>query len=342
MMTGHFNLAFYGYGSKRELVNKFVRQFCTEVPTVVVNGYHPACKGPEDVFQACARALLEHYGPPTSRLKKLHGVDTGVSGGVPCSGILPKHRRVLPLEMAQALAGHMRVHPHRRLFIVIHSMDSGTLRDLPVSLAPLGTLPNVHIMASLDTPSAALCFDTVTLASLRLASIDTTTFEPFAVETSYRMKQAHLKEAASFTSSGEPTLGGSVIVTKSGVSVREQTTGDAVYRVLESLSKKQQELFKIIASMQLTGDSAGTAAAALDTGAGGARHGGATVLEVDRDNLYRQARETFTVSNEAAFQGCMAEFRDHRLIVELAGGSSVLVPLRGDIVWSVLQKLGIA
>ncbi|KAJ4148126.1 hypothetical protein LMH87_002612 [Akanthomyces muscarius] len=158
-----FSLCLYGFGSKRNLLQKFATHLYTlapESPIVIVNGYTPTTNIRE-ILSCVARAVL----PDTKKS-------------------LPSTQ---PLAMAQSILAHLSSSPSSTsVTILVHSIDSSSFRRASASsypiLASLAAHPAVHLLCSADAPDFSLLWDVGVRSAFNFVFHDATTFAPLAVE----------------------------------------------------------------------------------------------------------------------------------------------------------------
>ncbi|OAA75670.1 Origin recognition complex, subunit 2 [Akanthomyces lecanii RCEF 1005] len=162
-LTQGFSLCLYGFGSKRNLLQKFATHLYTlapESPIVIVNGYTPTTNIRE-ILSCVARAVL----PDTKKS-------------------LPSTQ---PLAMAQSILAHLSSSPSSSsVTILVHSIDSSSFRRASASsypiLASLAAHPAVHLLCSADAPDFSLLWDVGVRSAFNFVFHDATTFAPLAVE----------------------------------------------------------------------------------------------------------------------------------------------------------------
>lgn len=159
-----FSLCLYGFGSKRNLVQKFAAHLYSlapDSPIVVVNGYTPTTNIRE-ILACVARAVL----PDTKKS-------------------LPSTQ---PLAMAQSILAHLSSSSSASssVTILVHSIDSSSFRRASASsysiLASLAAHPAVHLLCSADAPDFPLLWDVGVRSAFNFVFHDATTFAPLAVE----------------------------------------------------------------------------------------------------------------------------------------------------------------
>ncbi|KAJ1646768.1 Origin recognition complex subunit 2 [Coemansia asiatica] len=152
-----FNLVFYGYGSKRRLLNILATSLSAKAPAVIVNGYFPTLNFKQTLEKIITEIL--GFGDTTGSVTDLASLINGYFES--------KSRDV------------------DRMYIVIHNIDGPCLRKHQAALAVLASCKNIHMMASIDHIEAPLIWDSSTVTRFNWAWHDLTTFEPYTVETSY-------------------------------------------------------------------------------------------------------------------------------------------------------------
>ncbi|KAJ2782396.1 Origin recognition complex subunit 2 [Coemansia interrupta] len=152
-----FNLVFYGYGSKRRMINSLATRLSTKSPTVIVNGYFPTL----NFKQTLERILSEVVG---------FGDTTGSVA-----------------DLASLIHGYFESDTREvdNMYIVVHNIDGPCLRKHQAALAVLASSKNISLLASIDHIEAPLIWDSSMITRFNWAWHDLTTFDPYTVETSY-------------------------------------------------------------------------------------------------------------------------------------------------------------
>ncbi|KAJ2760066.1 Origin recognition complex subunit 2 [Coemansia sp. BCRC 34490] len=152
-----FNLVFYGYGSKRRLLNSFATQMAADAPVVIVNGYFPAL----------------------NLKQSLEKIVTQVIGLGDTAGSVA--------DLASLICGYFSSSKKTvdSMTLVVHNIDGPSLRKHQASLAVLSSCKHIRFLASIDHIDAPLIWDSSTVTRFNWAWHDLTTFEPYTVETSY-------------------------------------------------------------------------------------------------------------------------------------------------------------
>ncbi|ORX94954.1 ORC2-domain-containing protein [Basidiobolus meristosporus CBS 931.73] len=154
-----FNILFYGFGSKRKLLNKFAQSYLTDGSLLVVNGYFPTISIKEILGKIIEDVVQKNgsLGSPEEQISSIYEYFTNDN------------------------------RPIERLYLLIHNIDGGSLRTERVQtlLSVLAAVPNVHLIASVDHINAAMLWDTVKTARFNWVWHDVTTYESYMVETSF-------------------------------------------------------------------------------------------------------------------------------------------------------------
>jgi origin recognition complex subunit 2 len=150
-----FSILLYGFGSKRDLLSRFAREWAADGACLAVDGLTPGltAKG----VLAWAAALARRVPP------------AGLRGKDP--------EELLRMVDAEGAAG-------RRLYLIVHNLDGPGLRDAAGQrlLARLAALPAVHLAASVDHVNAPLLWDLQTRDRFAWAWHHAPTFAPYARE----------------------------------------------------------------------------------------------------------------------------------------------------------------
>ncbi|KAJ1733617.1 Origin recognition complex subunit 2 [Coemansia biformis] len=155
-MTCGFSIMFYGFGSKRQLINSFATQLAESAPVAIVNGYFPAL----NLKQSLEKIASEILGL---------GDTTGSAADL-----------ALLIRDYFGTAGRAV----DTMYVIVHNIDGQCLRKHQAALAALASSPRIHLVASIDHIEAPLIWDASTATRFNWAWHDLTTFEPYAVETS--------------------------------------------------------------------------------------------------------------------------------------------------------------
>ncbi|KAI8886990.1 ORC2-domain-containing protein [Backusella circina FSU 941] len=155
-----FNVVFYGYGSKRNLLNHFSRDVLTDGPLIVVNGYFPSISI-KDILLKITVGVLEHTGSSLGQIQD--------HVNFICNYFKQEDRA------------------YECLYLVVHNLDGASLRNERAqgALSMLASCPNIHLIASVDHINAGLLWDNAKSRRFNWVWHDITTYEDYLVETSF-------------------------------------------------------------------------------------------------------------------------------------------------------------
>ncbi|KAI9818507.1 MAG: Origin recognition complex subunit 2 [Pycnora praestabilis] len=290
-----FNICLYGWGSKRNLVMQFAEwlhktqndlSLSSEGSSgggtiIVVNGYTPTLTI-RDILNTIASALLGSSSQP----QKLGGQ---------------------PTEILDSILSHLSGHPSSYpLTLIIHSIDASPLRRPTTQslLARLASHKGVNLLATADTPSFPLLWDSSLREQYNFLCHDCTTFAPYTAEISV------VDDVYELLGRSGRWVGG-----KEGVGF-----------VLKSLPENARNLYRVLVGEQL---------AALEEGVD---DGGGVEYRV----LYQKAVEDFICSSEMAFRTLLKEFHDHQMVSsrkDVLGTEILWAPFRKEELEGVLEDL---
>ncbi|CEG65118.1 hypothetical protein RMATCC62417_01975 [Rhizopus microsporus] len=154
-----FNLIFYGYGSKRNLLNEFAQTALTNGPLVVINGFFPSISIKDILLKITAGALGVQV--PTGQIQD--------HVAYICNYFSREDRE------------------YDSLYIIIHNLDGPNLRNerTQTALSMLASANNIHFVVSVDHINAGLLWDNVKSSRFNWIWHDATTFDDYLVETSF-------------------------------------------------------------------------------------------------------------------------------------------------------------
>jgi origin recognition complex subunit 2 len=286
-----FNVCLYGYGSKMQLTNKFAAWLHARshpAPRIVIiNGYTP---------KFSLRSVLNTIGTALTD----DGHDLKLTGQ--------------PQEIVDSLLAHIDQHPMSSdLYVIVNSMDSLSLRRTgsQATLAKLASHKSVHLIASTDTPTFPLLWNSTLLDKFNFAFHDSTTFSPFTYEISAVDEVNELLGRKGRRAGGQ----------------------EGIKYVLQSLPPNAQKLYRILMTeilSILTDDVEDEeVAGAEDTG-------------VEYRILYDKACDAFVCTTEMNFRFLLKEFHDHQMITsrrDAMGTELMCVPLGTEEMQALLQDL---
>ncbi|KAG8862447.1 Origin recognition complex subunit 2 [Tulasnella sp. 330] len=355
-----FNLLFYGFGSKRETLNQFARQFCAKKGDVVVlNGYRPGIG---------VKELL-------NQIDGLRG-DTAVSS----NGVTPSTSSLSATEV-QAQRIHNHYFPSQSpnnpttpcpLFIVIHNIDSTGLRNQKSKaiLALLASNPRIHLIGSVDHMNAPLIWKqseasgrgheapssqvgateasdhaTATSNEKRVFTWlwhDLTTFEHYDVEL-----RASGKDLTSLTvsGSGKPKLSAVVGGAAGGpAAAAGPLTESGAHQVLSSVTERSRKIFILLANRQLADIDAEVVVAESPSKKANVTGAQMHCHALSYESLFSLARECFIATSDQALRGLLQEFKDHGMVVmgasNTGGGEMIWIPLARNILEKLIDSIG--
>ncbi|THH20555.1 hypothetical protein EW146_g839 [Bondarzewia mesenterica] len=310
-----FNLIFYGFGSKRNVLNEFATQSCRKRGhVVVVNGFQPSL--------TIKDVLLS--------IEKVPGLASLPLASNSADGQL---RRISDFFSVS----------NRPLYLFIHNFDAPVFRSSKARacLSPLISNFHIHIVASIDHINAPLLWSSSDTLTRKQPSTkgggrghawlwhDLTTLSSYDTELSFADRSS-LRGATPSSMAARlqsaPTGDGGV----NGAAMTET----AAQHILASVTQKAQKLFAMVGNHQLDAmEEAGDASATQSE-----------ELAIAYDRVFNMARDNFIATNDTALRSLLGEFRDHGLVVitgaSTLGGSELLwIPLRKERLARLLEWL---
>ncbi|KXN82247.1 Origin recognition complex subunit 2 [Leucoagaricus sp. SymC.cos] len=349
-MEEGFNILCYGYGSKRQLLNQFATEFCSKKGHVVIaNGFQP---------DFAIKDLL-------NRIENIPGIlELELSSSVPEKQV----QRISKFFSQPPSAGKRPP----RLYIIIHNIDSPTLRAPrnKAIFSLLALVPNIHIITSIDHLNAPLIWSSSESSTRKTFSTSSPISPPSSPSSlpssrhtednptpprgfswlyhdlttlsSYDFELTYI-DRTSLTSAhgGGPRKKADFISTlQSSFNHSASLPGGgitnmsetAALHILASVTQKAQKLFILLAKRQLV--------AIEDLGAGGNEGGSDTIAGVDLqataigyDALFNLVRADFVATNDTALIIVSAQGASG------SGGEVLWIPLRKERLANVLQTL---
>lgn len=153
-LNQNFNLMFYGYGSKRDLINNYVESHLADQPSVTINGYYPTLS----LKTVISQLLLE-----------LVGQAPGIGSTLNKVKLLTSH-----LEKTEMC-----------ITIVVHNIDNPSLASDQSLLSALASHNNIYFICSSDHLNTALLWDSERINQFNFVWHDVTTFASYDVENSF-------------------------------------------------------------------------------------------------------------------------------------------------------------
>lgn len=154
-----FNLLLTGLGSKKQLLTSFVRNWLTDGPVVVVNGYAPVFRINHLLTAITSQVLHQPTQFPS----------------------IQAHLKFIRKFLSVAVGFVSTV------YVIIHNIDGRHLRNKSAQtvLSQLAALPNIRMVASYDHILTPLLWDSRLLAGFRWHWHDISTYQHYAQEQSY-------------------------------------------------------------------------------------------------------------------------------------------------------------
>jgi origin recognition complex subunit 2 len=300
-----FNLLFYGFGSKRDFMNKFAVECSRAGHVVVVNGF-------------------KRDSSIKDMLNAIENIPVVLSVPILSTAAESQARRIYDFFASPSQAEH--------LYIVIHNIDSSAFRATKAKscLSLLALNPRIHLIASVDLINAPLLWSSTELSSHKQGfeaqdSVpprgfawlwhDITTLLPYDVELSYADR-----------SSISGAHGGSIPRRETGILPGQSgtlVTETAALHVLASVTQKAKKLFAWMGTKQIERIEEAKDAIMADLQQFG----------IGYDLLFNAARDNFIATNDTALRSLLGEFRDHGLVLAAPGSSGI-----GEVLWIPVRK----
>ncbi|KAL7417624.1 origin recognition complex subunit 2-domain-containing protein [Mrakia frigida] len=277
-----------------------------------------------------AYKIYTYYLPPTPSSSRSNGPSTSTSTSTSPS----KPRRGASNNDPQPSAS-------KPLFLLLHSFDSPSLRN-PLSktiLSLLASNPRIHLLASIDNIHAPSLFSTTDLHSRQHPSPpppppppssssqpsqpylpppergfsflwhDLTTLRPYTEEVSWRTSSAS-RLSSGVAGSGAGGIGGG-----SGTATEE-----GARHILVSVTGAAKKLFRLLATNQIAAQSSSNASSSSSSKPSQTPTTTTTTTTpsyaTETSLFYHQCSTSWIAREETRFRALLAEFRDHRLILE--------------------------
>ncbi|TDH06189.1 hypothetical protein EPR50_G00129740 [Perca flavescens] len=192
-----FSVLVYGLGSKKSLLEDFRVSHLAQEIHLVVNGFFPSITL-KSILNALTCEVLEHQGSFRT-----------------------------PSDQIQYIAQTLKDSPDLHVYLLIHNIDGPMLRGEKTqsALGQLASLPNLHLVASLDHINAPLVWDQFKQSQFNWLWWECVTFQHYAEETSYE---------------------NSLLVQQAGALALSSLT-----HVLRSLTPNARGIFKLLVKFQL-------------------------------------------------------------------------------------------
>ncbi|KAL3054798.1 origin recognition complex subunit 2 [Trematomus bernacchii] len=192
-----FSVIVYGLGSKKSLLEDFRVSHLAQEIHLVVNGFFPSITL-KSILNALTCEALEHEGSFRT-----------------------------PSDQIHFIAQTLKDSPDLHLYLIIHNIDGSMLRGEKTqsALGQLASLPNLHLVASLDHINAPLVWDQFKQSQFNWLWWECVSFQHYTEETSYE---------------------NSLLVQQTGALALSSLT-----HVLRSLTPNARGIFKLLVNFQL-------------------------------------------------------------------------------------------
>ncbi|KAJ8325759.1 Origin recognition complex subunit 2 [Batrachochytrium dendrobatidis] len=310
-----FNMLFYGFGSKRDLIEEFAAQCLSDYPILIVNGLFPTISL-RDILSKVLNDVIQHDGQCGSLFDQVSHITSYFSS---CTRQID------------------------RLYLVIHNIDGINLRNekTHTALSRLAECRNIYMLASVDHINAGLLWDTVKMTRFNWLWQDATTFASYIEETSF--------ENSMMLQQSEIGLQRTLQVLRSlTVNVRKiyrilidhqitannelagHTSKDDMDQMDEVGQPKAKQGKKLAKALPFKSH--------LVTKTHSKKTDSSIFPGLSFQLFYQQANEQFLTNNETTFRTQLTEFRDHS-IVKMRTGSDGTEMLYIPLATSVLCQL---
>lgn len=314
------NLCFYGVGSKKHLLTRFLSQHCNEAPFFVVNGYHPALTL-KLLLQELCRTILKvditfrNVDAAYTALVRMLSVASGTSTvTTPDGDSSDDDEYSRPTAQSSALtkaksstADGRTVHVPPYFYLFIHNIDGAPLRNAECQdvLSKLSELPRVRLVCSIDHINAQLLWDARAWNRYRFGMVNVTNYSAYDLELQY---------STSVVSSQQ-----------------SQSRAKGIDYVLQSLTPRHVDFLRVLAKLLVD-----------KAAAEGKSRGGNGKLEgVSGDEWKDQLIDAGLYTTDIAFRSYLVEFTDHHIIEasNVPGQRIYTIPYPQDIIEKqILQR----
>ncbi|KAK5575741.1 hypothetical protein RB653_006875 [Dictyostelium firmibasis] len=166
-----------GFGSKVQLIETFINELCTDGPSIHFKGYLPNLSVKDLLFKITF---------------SLFGVDKKITSPIiHCNfikSIFESGGKDIN-KIRQTYGGTFEYGIPDHLYIVIHNIDGYSLRNesSQTTLALLATIPQIHMIATVDAIGAQLLWDNRMLSNFNWTTYSMPTYQPYDLELSYEV-----------------------------------------------------------------------------------------------------------------------------------------------------------
>lgn len=291
-LTQGFSLLFYGVGSKREFLERYVFEYLVPnlasneddeygVPCVVINGYNPTCNY-RDVFKDISKALLP---------QELSRNETKYWG----NHVILQIQKMIELYKDES--------PDIKLIIVIHNLDGPSIRkdNFQTMLCYLALIRQVAIVASTDHIYAPILWDNFKAQNYNFVFHDVSNYEPLVVESSFKdVMKINRNDSAS--------------------------GAEGAKFVLESLTHNTKRMYRLLLETQIANMNSHATNA---RGHVPPTKRASPTMGVELKQLLHLCSAEFVASNEISLRSMLTEFVEHKMAAiskNPAGTEHVWVP----------------
>ncbi|KAK0134530.1 Origin recognition complex subunit 2 [Merluccius polli] len=192
-----FNVVVYGLGSKKALLEAFRLSQLSQELHLVVNGFFPSITL-KSILNALTAEALDHQGTFRN-----------------------------PSDQIEYISQTLKDSPDLHIYLLIHNIDGPMLRGEKTqsALGHLASLPNMHLVASIDHINAPLVWDQCKQSQFNWLWWECVTYQRYVEETSYE---------------------NSLLVQQTGALALSSLT-----HVLRSLTSNARGIFKLLVEFQL-------------------------------------------------------------------------------------------
>ncbi len=189
LTRGH-SVLLYGYGSKKHIIETFLDDGLDEqFPCIVVNGYHGAFQI-KDLLNEITCDILDYpkltFPSPIVQCEFIQEYFVACKNGYPSRKdrkwvhSFPNLEKYIPTTGIKA----MDVPPH--LFLAIHNIEkAGRSSQDQNLLSMLASIPQIHLIASVDHIFASLTWDDVIRTRYNWMCVRAPTYQPYFYETRF-------------------------------------------------------------------------------------------------------------------------------------------------------------
>ncbi|XP_061694433.1 origin recognition complex subunit 2 [Syngnathoides biaculeatus] len=192
-----FSILLYGLGSKKDLLEEFRLSHLSQEMHTVVNGFFPSLTL-KSILNSLTCEVLEHQGSFRT-----------------------------PSDQIQYISQTLKDRPGLQVYVLINNIDGPMLRGEKTqsALGQLASLPNIHLVATIDHINAPLVWDQFKQSQFNWLWWECVTFKHYTEETSYE---------------------NSLLVQQTGTLALSSLT-----HVLRSLTPNARGIFKLLVKFQL-------------------------------------------------------------------------------------------